>query len=254
MKFVRAGALLVVVVMTVVLFIGAGALPAIYNPQSPASTHVSDRYIEKSVEETGSLNFVTAVLADYRGYDTLGETTVIFTAGLAAVVLLRSAQKADSRGKKVPLAKAGKGMSERFGTIVLNTAARFVIPFVTLYGVYVLVGGGEGNPGGGFQSGAVLAIAIIISRLVYGEGAAFNISGDLALILAGIGTFIYAFVGVLTLLWGGNFLEYGIAPFLMSAAEKHSLGISGIEIGVTLCVMATIIAIFDALARKEEVS
>jgi multicomponent Na+:H+ antiporter subunit B len=142
-------------------------------------------------------------------------------------------------------------MNERFGTIVLNTASRFVVPFITLYGVYVLING-ESSPGGGFQAGALLAIAVVLSRLVYGEEAIFNISGNIALVLAGIGTFLYGSVGLLTLLWGGKFLEYGISPFLLPTAEKHALGILGIEIGVTLCVMATIIAIFDALTRKEE--
>jgi multicomponent Na+:H+ antiporter subunit B len=142
-------------------------------------------------------------------------------------------------------------MNERFGTVVLNTASRFVIPFIMLYGVYVLING-ESSPGGGFQAGALLAIAVVLSRLVYGEEAIFNISGNIALVLAGIGTFLYGSVGLLTLLWGGKFLEYGISPFLLPTAEKHALGILGIEIGVTLCVMATIIAIFDALTRKEE--
>ncbi len=50
--------------------------------------HVSDRYVAKSYEETGAPNFVTAVLADYRGYDTLGETVVIFTAGMACLLIL----------------------------------------------------------------------------------------------------------------------------------------------------------------------
>ncbi|MBZ4654702.1 MAG: multicomponent na+-h+ antiporter subunit [Peptococcaceae bacterium] len=79
--------------MSLMLFITTSGLPMLFDPNSPAATHVSPRYIEKSREETGSPNFVTAVLADYRGYDTLGETTVIFTAGIAAVLLLRAARK-----------------------------------------------------------------------------------------------------------------------------------------------------------------
>lgn len=71
----------------------SGDLPQVGDPESPASTNVSPRYIEKSYEETGSENFVTAVLADYRGYDTLGETTVIFTAGAATILILRLFQK-----------------------------------------------------------------------------------------------------------------------------------------------------------------
>ncbi len=68
-------------------------LPLVGDKDSPAATHVSPRYIEKSYEETGSKNLVTAVLADYRAYDTLGETVVIFTAGLATVLILKVSQK-----------------------------------------------------------------------------------------------------------------------------------------------------------------
>ncbi len=71
----------------------SGGLPLVGDPESPASTHVSPRYIEKSYEEAGSENFVTAVLADYRSFDTLGETTVIFTAGAATILILRLFQK-----------------------------------------------------------------------------------------------------------------------------------------------------------------
>ncbi len=79
--------------MVVVLFATAGGLPVLFDKNSPAAVNVSPRYIEESHRETGSPNFVTAVLADYRGYDTLGETTVIFTAGVAAVLLLRTGRK-----------------------------------------------------------------------------------------------------------------------------------------------------------------
>ena len=72
-----------------VLAYGALEMPAWGDPSSPASNHVSPRYIEKVMEETEVPNMVTAVLADYRGYDTLGETTVIFTAGMCCLLILR---------------------------------------------------------------------------------------------------------------------------------------------------------------------
>jgi multicomponent Na+:H+ antiporter subunit B len=56
---------------------------------SPPNIHVSPRYIEKTIEEAATPNAVTSLLADYRGYDTLGETTVIFTAGIICILLLR---------------------------------------------------------------------------------------------------------------------------------------------------------------------
>ncbi len=80
-------------IMVFIFLATATGLPVLFDSESPAAVNVSPRYIEKSHEETGSLNFVTAVLADYRGYDTLGETTVIFTAGVAVVLLLRAGKK-----------------------------------------------------------------------------------------------------------------------------------------------------------------
>jgi len=63
--------------------------PSWGDPQAPASIHVSPRYIERTMEETSVPNIVTAVLADYRGYDTMFETIVIFSAGVACLFLLR---------------------------------------------------------------------------------------------------------------------------------------------------------------------
>lgn len=82
-------ALIVVSITGAMLLYATGEMPDWADPASPANTHVSPRYIEKAVEDTEVPNMVTAVLADYRGYDTLGETAVIFTAGVCCVVLLR---------------------------------------------------------------------------------------------------------------------------------------------------------------------
>lgn len=72
-----------------VLVYGTLDMPAYGDPDSPASRHVSPRYIEMTEIETATPNMVTSILADYRGYDTMGETTVIFTAGMSCIFLLR---------------------------------------------------------------------------------------------------------------------------------------------------------------------
>lgn len=82
-------ALIAVCLTGALLIYGTIDMPNWGDPNSPASLHVSPRYIEKTVEETAVPNMVTSVLADYRGYDTLGETTVIFTAGIACILLIR---------------------------------------------------------------------------------------------------------------------------------------------------------------------
>lgn len=72
---------------------GMLGLPAFSDPEAPIHTHVVPRYLEQAVSETGVPNIVTAVLASYRGYDTLGETIVIFTAGAGVIALLRRRRK-----------------------------------------------------------------------------------------------------------------------------------------------------------------
>jgi multicomponent Na+:H+ antiporter subunit B len=84
----KLAALALMIFAAGVLFVAAGALPVFGDPASPAGIHVSPRYIERGRAETGAANLVTGVLADYRGYDTLGETVVIFTAGLACLLIV----------------------------------------------------------------------------------------------------------------------------------------------------------------------
>jgi len=85
---------LFVVLMTGgVLVWGTLVLPPFGTPDAAIHKHVAPRYLSESIKETGVPNVVTSVLADYRGYDTLGETTVIFTAGIGVMLLLRRARR-----------------------------------------------------------------------------------------------------------------------------------------------------------------
>jgi multicomponent Na+:H+ antiporter subunit B len=87
---VHRSALLAVLVLGVALAVLSAALPGWDDPLAPSATHVAPRYLTQSVRETATPNVVTAVLADYRSYDTLIETVVIFTAGLGCWLLLGS--------------------------------------------------------------------------------------------------------------------------------------------------------------------
>jgi multicomponent Na+:H+ antiporter subunit B len=87
---------LITVFMTGALLIyGVEDMPGWGDPNSPASLHVSPKYIQESIEKTATPNMVSAVLADYRGYDTLGETTVIFTAAIACILMLRKKREGE---------------------------------------------------------------------------------------------------------------------------------------------------------------
>ena len=89
----RILSIIAVVITGAVLIYGIQGMPKWGDPKSPASVHVSPRYVEKTMEETAVPNVVTSVLADYRGYDTLGETTVIFTAGISCILILRKKKR-----------------------------------------------------------------------------------------------------------------------------------------------------------------
>lgn len=72
---------------------GTYSLPPFGTADAPIHKHVAPRYLEQSIKETMVPNVVTSVLADYRGYDTLGETTVIFTAGIGVLLLLKGRRR-----------------------------------------------------------------------------------------------------------------------------------------------------------------
>lgn len=77
------------------LVYGTLGLPEFGSPDSVIHEHVAPRYLQEGMIETGVPNIVTAVLASYRGFDTLGETTVIFTAGIGVIALLRRRWRSD---------------------------------------------------------------------------------------------------------------------------------------------------------------
>lgn len=93
-------ALLAVVVTGAVMLYGSLDMPHFGDPQAPIHRHVAPRYIEQALTETHVPNMVTAVLAGYRGFDTLFEVVVIFTAGIGLILLLRAKRHPRGEGEK----------------------------------------------------------------------------------------------------------------------------------------------------------
>ena len=105
--------MIVVVVTGGALVYGTMDMPGFGDPANPVHHHVANHYLEESPHEIGIPNVVTAVLASYRGYDTMGETTVVFAAAVGVMLLLSGARRARSRGSAPqggdPAEGAGKG-------------------------------------------------------------------------------------------------------------------------------------------------
>jgi multicomponent Na+:H+ antiporter subunit B len=242
------------------------------SPVSPASMHISPRYIEKCVEETSVPNFVTAILADYRGFDTMFETTVIFTAGLVCFLLLRTRPGggAEQRlyrdtltGMTVRILDARRVESEpdefeRIDTLwtpydlVLKTACRLLVPFIQLFGLYVIAHGHH-SPGGGFQGGVILGAGMILLAVSHDLRTALaRIQEKVHSMMVPIGVLIYAGTGAVSLFWGLNFLDYAALSSVLPVGpvEARSLGIFFVEVGVGIAVMGTMVWIYSNLSSE----
>lgn len=85
----KLAASLLLTAVAALLLVGTETLPPLRRTDNPIARHVEPYYVSHALHDTETPNLVTAILADYRGYDTFGETTVIFAAGLSCFVLLR---------------------------------------------------------------------------------------------------------------------------------------------------------------------
>ena len=140
------------------------------------------------------------------------------------------------------------------GNIIVETVARVMIPFIQLFGLYVITHG-AGGPGGGFQGGVVFASAFILYVIAFNltdGGARFPESGNI--ILSSLGLYIYAGIGLLAILFtlgAAQYLNYGFIPFTSHFEENRALGMDFVEIGIGITVMAIIVSIFFDLVQKD---
>lgn len=109
-------------------------------------------YISEGNDETGSANLVTSVVVNYRGFDTLGEVTVLFLAstGVGALLAVMASETTVKKKNKV-----------KEPSFILRNGSRLVLPMIILFGVYVFVHG-HLSPGGGFQGGVIIASGLLL--------------------------------------------------------------------------------------------
>lgn len=152
------------VFLVVMLLIAVSYLPSYGHAENPVNNEVSERYIEKGLEETGAVNIVTGMILDYRAFDTLGESHVLFIATCTVLILLRKDKKKDEKGNSIEVSDR---IYEPKDDVILQTAARILVPPIIIFGIYVILGGHLG-PGGGFSGGAIIGAGLILYLNAFG--------------------------------------------------------------------------------------
>jgi multicomponent Na+:H+ antiporter subunit B len=228
-------ALGVVVVTGSLLIYGTFDMPYFGDPEAPAHQHVAPRYLNDSMDEIGVPNVVTSVLASYRGFDTLGEVIVVFTAGIGVMSLLLVSRQTKQLEK-------GRVPAEMKGQVILRVVAKMMMPLILMFALYVQFHGDYG-PGGGFQAGVIFAAGVILYTMLFGLSNAEQVFKRVVIEkLTALGVLIYAGVGIVTMVLGYNFLDYNALAH--DPVHGQHYGILLVELGVGITVAAVMMNMF----------
>jgi len=209
----------------ILLIIIASGIIVVLNeiPFGEPKTKIGDYYIDNGREETGASNIVTSVVVSYRGFDTLGEVTVLFVAAIGLGAVLTTRRKKEKRQIEP-------------ASLVLTTGCRFLFPLILLFGSYIFIHG-HLTPGGGFQGGAIIASAFVLIYLGC-QGRRVSQTGNK--IAESLGGLVFIIIGLVGLTVGGhyflsNYLPKGELNLLFSAGVIPIIYIAiGFKVGSEL--------------------
>lgn len=178
-------------------------------------------YKETENPESGSSNYVTSIIANYRALDTLGEITVLFIAAAGLAFVLGENKKNNA--------------FDSSASFIVKTGVKILFPLLFLLGIYIILHG-HLTPGGGFQGGAVIATAILLKFLAYKDYKLNHTGLTILESFAGISFLIIGLIGLYT---DGsfltNFLATGTIGTLFSAGVIPIIYILiGIKVGAEL--------------------
>ena len=232
--------------MTVFLYMTAHITA--YGVENPRAWEVAERYVEKGLEETGAVNMVAGMILDYRAFDTLGESHVLFTALICIMILLRL----DSKNTRSAYEDYYRIELERFypteRDAVLRRVGTVLVPCILLFGFYLLLGGHLG-PGGGFSGGAVLGTGLVIWASAYGEAAVDRILTEKRFrVLSFCALSFYSFAKGYVFFTGANGLENHIPKGTPGAILSAGL-ILPLDIAVGLVVACTMFGFYSLFRR-----
>lgn len=245
--FYNVAAVISCVMLITVLLYCVANLPR-FGQENVKATVVTQRYIEKGLEETGAVNIVSGMILDYRAFDTLGESHVLFTALVCVMVLLRK----DWKNMNSKFEDYSSIRSDRYfqteKDVILQTIGIVMVPCIFVFGTYVLLNG-QNSPGGGFSGGAILGAAMIIFTAAFGFR---KVDRFFTLKLSSYVTFValsfYSFAKGYVFITGANGLDNHIPKGIPGAILSGGL-ILPLDIAVGLVVACTMYGFYSLFRR-----
>ncbi len=242
----------IVAVISCILLIGVllytvAMLPR-YGEENVRADEVVERYVERGLEETGAVNIVSGMILDYRAFDTLGESHVLFTALICVMILLR----VDHKNMRSEYEDYYTVLSDRYYSLerdtIIRTMGKILLPCIFVYGIYILLNG-QNSPGGGFSGGAVMGTGLIITAAAFGFD---RVDSFLPLRVSMWMTFLslmfYSFAKGYVFFTGANGLENHIPKGVPGAILSGGL-ILPLDIAVGLVVAGTMFGFYSLIRR-----
>lgn len=237
-------AIIICISIIAILLATVSYLPEFGNKLNPDNNEVSERYIEKGLEETGAVNIVSGMILDYRAFDTYGESNVLFIACCCVLILLRNDDKKNNIIED-------EDTSDYKADPIVQAGAKILLPVVLVFGVYVILNG-HLSPGGGFSGGAIIGAGLILYANAFGfEQISKLFNYKTFKIITFCALLTYGLAKSYSFFTGANHLESGI-PLGTPGAIISSGLILILNICVGMVVACTMYG-FYALFKKGEI-
>jgi len=229
----------------VAVAVAAGVTALVWMVLTRPSASISDYYLATTQVLGGGTNAVNVIIVDYRGFDTLGEITVLVIAALIIHALLANFTPTSNRAAQPPGAETGRS------PLMLQIVSRLVLPFTTLIAIYLYLRG-HNLPGGGFIAGLVMAIGLLLLHVAHGQGWVAQFSGQRSTLdyraWLGWGLLIAAAAGLGSWWFGAPFLtstyDYpwlpGVGGVPLASASVFDLGVFVVVVGATMVMLLSI--------------
>ncbi|MHB1145936.1 MAG: monovalent cation/H+ antiporter subunit A [Thiobacillus sp.] len=226
----------------IALLAGAGTAALAWAVLTRPYDTIAGYYLENSVPGGGGGNVVNVILVDFRGYDTLGEITVLALAGLGIVAMLQ--------GMKLPAPgrdDAGRVWDADAHPTIMATLTRILLPLALLVAAFILLRG-HNQPGGGFIAGLITAVALIVQYLANGAAWTHRRMASDSHPLIAWGLAVAACTGLASWLFGYPYLTstYGhldwpiVGEFELASAMAFDLGVFLVVVGATLMILVNL--------------